>query len=60
LPGRKQLLELAKNFSLKRPNILIEEVQFALSKWEHFSKKSDVGKQSGQLIQKTISQLLKS
>jgi hypothetical protein len=39
---------------------LVVSLQFALSKWEYFSKNSDVGKQSGQLIQKTISQLLKS
>jgi serine/threonine-protein kinase HipA len=59
-PTKKHLLALAQNFSLKRPDILIDKVQFALSKWVVFSKNSGVGKESEHLIQKIIAQLLKS
>lgn len=59
-PGRKQLLELAQNFSLKQPQKIIDEVQFALSKWLQFAKNSGVGQESKILIQKTINQLIQS
>jgi serine/threonine-protein kinase HipA len=57
-PGKKQLMELARNFSLKRPDLIIDEVQEVLSKWSVFSNDSGVNDDSHDLIQKTISRLL--
>ena len=57
LPGKKQLLELAEHFSLKKPKFIIDEVQQSLSEWTIFAIDSGVNKASSELIQKTISSL---
>lgn len=41
-PGRAQLLDLAKSFTIKKPERIIEEVRDAVSRWPEFAKDYDV------------------
>jgi serine/threonine-protein kinase HipA len=45
-PGRKQLLELAKIFSISKANDIINQVQQAISQWPDFAKESGVSTES--------------
>ncbi len=45
-PGRKNLLELAAEFSIKNPNGIINQVQEALDKWPSIAKECGVRKES--------------
>lgn len=56
-PGRKHLLKLAKHFSMKHPERIIEQVQSVLSGWDHFAQNSGVGPESRQLIGRTIAHI---
>jgi len=41
-PGRAQLLDLAKTFSIKKPAQIIDEVRDAVGRWPEFAKKANV------------------
>ncbi len=56
-PGKKHLLELAKEFSIKNPNQIIESVQDVVLGWAKYVSECGVGKESANLINKTISQI---
>ncbi|MGV7105151.1 type II toxin-antitoxin system HipA family toxin [Flavobacterium sp. U410] len=58
-PREEHLLELAKNFSMKQPKLLIEQVKDSVSKWNKFAKESNVSYDSQTSINNTISSLLK-
>ena len=54
MPGRKHLLELAQNFSVKNPNKIIDRVQDVLLSWKKYAIECGVSKESTTLINKTI------
>lgn len=56
-PGRKHLLELAKHFSMKNPNEIIDRVQDTISNWSKYAIKNGVETRSMNLIKKTILQI---
>jgi serine/threonine-protein kinase HipA len=56
-PGRKHLLELAKHFSMKNPNEIIDRVQDIISNWSKYAINSGVETRSMNLIKKTILQI---
>ena len=56
-PGRKNLLELAKDFSINKPNEVINQVQEALSKWSTVAKECCVSKESIKRIQTKLNEL---
>lgn len=56
-PTKHHLFELAKTFSIKNPNILLEKVKQAVNNWETIAKNCDVTTESRILIQKTIESL---
>ncbi len=56
-PGRKHLTELADEFSINRPNELIEQVQNAISIWPTIAKESGVRKESIKRIQSKFEEL---
>jgi serine/threonine-protein kinase HipA len=56
-PGRKNILALAREFSISKPNEIIEEVQDAISEWPKMAKACGVGKASLNRIQKKFNQL---
>jgi serine/threonine-protein kinase HipA len=58
LPTKEHLLNLAKNFSMKQPNKLIDEVKESISNWGNFARQSGVGKESQKIIQKVLDTLL--
>jgi hypothetical protein len=58
LPTKEHLVNLAKNFSMKQPNKLIDEVKESISNWGNYAQQSGVGKESQKNIQKVIDTLL--
>lgn len=56
VPGRKHLLELAKYFSIKNANEIIERVQEVIFSWSKYANIYGVGNKSAKLIKKTINQ----
>ena len=56
-PGRKHLIQLAEEFSINRPNELIEQVQNAISIWPTIAKESGVRKESIKRIQAKFEEL---
>lgn len=56
-PGRKHLLELAKHFSMKNPNEIIDRVQDTISNWSKYAINNGVETSSMNLIKKTILQI---
>jgi len=56
-PGRKHLLELAKYFSMKNPNEIIDRVQDTISNWSKYAIENGVETRSMNLIKKTIIQI---
>ncbi|MEM7370852.1 MAG: type II toxin-antitoxin system HipA family toxin [Bacteroidota bacterium] len=56
-PKKQHLLELARIFSVKHPQRIIEEVQESISRWQSHSTNSGVGKDSMNLIQRTLNQI---
>ena len=58
-PTKKNLMDLAKNFGLKHPDSIIDEVKNVLSCWKDFAISSNVGNDSLKLIDKTIENLIK-
>jgi serine/threonine-protein kinase HipA len=53
-PGRAQLLDLAKSFSIKKPEIIIDEVRDAVSRWSEFAKASGVPPGATRSINRTL------
>lgn len=58
-PGRKHLLELGKHFGIKKPELILEEVQEAVSQWNSIAKECDVSKSTITIIEKTINDVNK-
>lgn len=56
-PGKAHLLELAKMFGIKKPNTIIDQVQYAISNWEIYAKDSNVSNSSIKSISKVMHQL---
>jgi serine/threonine-protein kinase HipA len=57
-PTKEHLLNLAKNFSMKQPKKLIDEVKESISNWNYFAQQSGVSKESQRNIEKTLHTLL--
>ena len=53
-PGKKQLMELADYFRVKKANEMMEQVQSVVADWRNYAVDSGVGKESEELIFKTI------
>jgi len=51
-PGRKNIINLAKHFSISKPEELIEEVQESIAQWPKIAKESGVSATSISRIQK--------
>lgn len=56
-PGRPNLLELAKIFSINKPNEIIDQVQQSLAQWPKIAKECGVSKASIQRIQNKFLEL---
>lgn len=56
-PGRKNIKSLAKQFSISKPEELIEEVQESIAQWPEIAKESGVSANSINRIQKKFEQL---
>ena len=56
-PGRKNLLELAKEFNIQNAEIIINQVQEAIAEWSTIAAKCGVSKSSISIIQKKLKQL---
>jgi serine/threonine-protein kinase HipA len=56
-PSRKNLLELAHEFSISKPNEIIDEVQEALSQWPEIAKDCEVSSASTRRIQEKLNKL---
>jgi len=56
-PGRRNLTELANEFSISKPNELIDQVQEAISVWPTIAKESGVRKESIKRIQAKFEEL---
>jgi len=50
-PGRKQLIELANEFSISKPEEIIDQVQEAIAQWPAIAKECGVSKVSTRRIQ---------
>jgi len=50
-PSRAHLLELAREFSITKPNDIIDQVQESLALWPSFAKECGVSKESTERIQ---------
>jgi serine/threonine-protein kinase HipA len=56
-PGRSNIISLAKEFSISRPNKIIEEVQESISQWPVIAKECGVSSDSINRIQNKFEQL---
>jgi len=56
-PGRKHILSLAEEFSISKPNDIIEEVQDSLSKWPSIAEECGVSTDSIDRIQAKFKEL---
>ena len=56
-PGRKNILELANEFSINKPHDIINQVQDALAEWPAIAKECGVSKASLKMIQNKLLQL---
>ncbi len=50
-PGRKQLIELANEFSISKPEEIIDQVQEAIAQWPTIARECGVSKVSIKRIQ---------
>ena len=55
-PGKNHLLKLANYFKIKKANGIIQQVEEVVSNWKVYSKEAGVEKESGNLINKKISE----
>lgn len=58
-PTSSNLLDLAKKFSIKNAEIIIDEVKESVSKWKDFANEAGVSKTSKDSIKKVIDKLIK-
>jgi serine/threonine-protein kinase HipA len=56
-PGRKELMKLANHFGLKNADVVIEEVQDAITQWPTIAKECGVSKNNILDIQKALSKI---
>lgn len=56
-PGRNNIKNLAKHFSISKPEELIEEVQESIAQWPDIARECDVSNDSINRIQKRFKQL---
>ncbi len=56
-PGRTQILNLASQFSIAKPNQIIDAVHDSLSNWSRIAEECGVTAQSIAIIEKSINQL---
>ncbi len=56
-PGRKQIIELANEFSIKKPEEIIHQMQSAIGQWPVIAKSCGVSKSSTERIQSVLVQL---
>ena len=59
-PGRKHLLELGKHFGIKKPELILEEVQEAVSHWNSIAKECGVSKSTIKTIEKAMNEVNKN
>ncbi|TLX73488.1 type II toxin-antitoxin system HipA family toxin [Labilibacter sediminis] len=59
-PGRKHLLELGKHFGIKKPELILEEVQEAVSLWDSIAKECGVSQSTNRTIEKAINEVNKN
>lgn len=57
-PGSAHLSELANDFGVKNISDIIEQTKEVISNWKKYAKENGVGKNSTQLIEKTLQELL--
>jgi serine/threonine-protein kinase HipA len=53
-PGRKHLIELAEVFSVKKPKVIIDQVQRVLSKWHDYASECGVSESSKKMIESAL------
>lgn len=53
-PGRKQLLELAENFGVARPDEIMEQVRETIANWRAYAKEAGVSSASRDRIDKVL------
>ncbi len=56
-PGRKQLLELGKHFGIKKPELILDEVQEAISHWNSIAKECGVSQSAISAVEKAINEV---
>ena len=56
-PGRSHLIELARHFSINKPNEIIDQVQEALSHWPRIASEWRVSKTSTKRIEAKLNEL---
>lgn len=56
-PGEKHLLKLADHFGIKKPELIIEQVKEALSKWKYIAQDCGISKSVISEIEKTLNKL---
>ncbi len=59
-PGKKHLLELGKYFGIKKPELILDEVQDAVSLWDSIAKECDVPQSTIRTIEKAINEVSKN
>ncbi len=57
-PGREHLLALAKEFSIKNPDEIINSVRDVIFDWKKYASESSVGKSSTSLITRVTNQIM--
>lgn len=58
--GRKHLLELAKHFGIKKPELILDEVQDAILLWGSIAKECGVSRSTIKTIEKAINEMTKN
>lgn len=59
-PGRKNLLELGKHFGIKKPELILEEVQEAVALWNSIAKECGVSHSTVKNIEKVMNEVSKN
>jgi len=58
-PGKKHLLELAKHFGIKKPELILEEVREAICQWSSIAKECGVSQATTKNIGKVMNEVNK-
>ena len=56
-PGKKHLLELAKHFGIKKPELILEEVREAICQWSSIAKECGVSQATTKNIGKVMNEV---